>query len=664
MTQLSSQRRDDIQLLRAVSVIAVCLYHAEVGFPSGFAGVDIFFVISGYVVTVSHFQITNGIVPRTPREFLLRRATRILPASLIVMSVTLAVSVLTFSPYEEFDEVLRSGIAAGSFSSNIYYLFQDTYDALKLDPFRHYWSLAVEEQFYILFFSGLLFINRIHKEHHSRFENEKRIRHFAIFLLSISLVLTGVELYLTGGKVDYFSPIRAIWQLLSGVLLAARHLSSVPTLSRNKRLTLKIVGGIGVLLVFAQVSSTRNWPALLTIVLTLSVLLLLHGGATAISCEENSYWLRKQLIRVGDLSYEIYLIHWPILVFLEKLFPTKDYPKWLGLGFTFLCAVALKSICRQFLWSEVVHRDARSTWLRLSGIGLTCILVFLSGAFISATNLGLQKQGFNSEDSSWLIRNQQLTTYNKSESFATSHGCLDAIETEYKFCKFPSESAVINSSAVLVGDSQARSSSDGFIEASQHFGYRYISWASGCPFMVSGFPHSREECRVLNASRLEQIANLQPTVVVIANLSSRYVSSDLPFVLSNDDQVEPDVVKARYIDIFAETIQRVTELGSRVVVISDIPLPPRGSGSPTLFRPKLNQYFLKRESEISELIFNARLKKSKLVEILRPESYLCNQDACRLYQDGSMNYSDDDHLSVAGSLLLAPPLAEMMKDSR
>lgn len=147
MTQLSSQRRDDIQLLRAVSVIAVCLYHAEVGFPSGFAGVDIFFVISGYVVTVSHFQITNGIVPRTPREFLLRRATRILPASLIVMSVTLAVSVLTFSPYEEFDEVLRSGIAAGSFSSNIYYLFQDTYDALKLDPFRHYWSLAVEEQF-------------------------------------------------------------------------------------------------------------------------------------------------------------------------------------------------------------------------------------------------------------------------------------------------------------------------------------------------------------------------------------------------------------------------------------------------------------------------------------------------------------------------------------
>jgi hypothetical protein len=64
------------------------------------------------------------------------------------------------------------------------------------------------------------------------------------------------------------------------------------------------------------------------------------------------------------------------------------------------------------------------------------------------------------------------------------------------------------------------------------------------------------------------------------------------------------------------------------------------------------------------LILNGRLKKSKLVEILRPESYLCNQDACRLYQDGSMNYSDDDHLSVAGSLLLAPPLAEMMKDSR
>jgi len=143
--------RKDIQGLRGVAILLVLIYHSGVALPGGFVGVDVFFVVSGFVITqllVEELELTGGI---DLKNFYARRARRLLPALAIVTVSTLAFSFVALSPFGAQQEVVATGAASSVFIANFYLLIQDTYSNLGSNPLRHMWSLAVEEQFYLVF---------------------------------------------------------------------------------------------------------------------------------------------------------------------------------------------------------------------------------------------------------------------------------------------------------------------------------------------------------------------------------------------------------------------------------------------------------------------------------------------------------------------------------
>jgi peptidoglycan/LPS O-acetylase OafA/YrhL len=148
--------REDIQGLRGLAILLVVIYHSGIGLPGGFIGVDMFFVISGFVITqilVRELRLTGTI---SLREFYSRRARRLLPALALVTVVTLGLSVFVISPFGGQQEVVKTAQTTTLFYANAYMFLENTYFSLAMNPFRHMWSLAVEEQFYFLLPISLL----------------------------------------------------------------------------------------------------------------------------------------------------------------------------------------------------------------------------------------------------------------------------------------------------------------------------------------------------------------------------------------------------------------------------------------------------------------------------------------------------------------------------
>ena len=147
-SDLKSYHRPDIQGLRGVAVLLVVIYHTGIAFPGGFIGVDMFFVISGFVITqvlMREYEETGTI---RLRSFYARRARRLIPALSLIIVFTLLVSLIAMSPFGEQQQIIKTAIASVFFAGNIHLFAQNTYDALKNNPLRHLWSLGVEEQFY------------------------------------------------------------------------------------------------------------------------------------------------------------------------------------------------------------------------------------------------------------------------------------------------------------------------------------------------------------------------------------------------------------------------------------------------------------------------------------------------------------------------------------
>jgi len=144
-----SHLRNDVQGLRGIAILSVVLYHADFLLHGGFVGVDIFFVISGYVILnsiIREYGITGSI---SVQDFVVRRIHRLLPAFSFLIIGTLIASVLVLSPFGDQQQVAHTSQAASLFTANIYLAVQNSYFALVNNPLRHTWTLAVEEQFYL-----------------------------------------------------------------------------------------------------------------------------------------------------------------------------------------------------------------------------------------------------------------------------------------------------------------------------------------------------------------------------------------------------------------------------------------------------------------------------------------------------------------------------------
>ncbi|MEQ8379583.1 acyltransferase family protein [Parvibaculum sp.] len=299
--------RPDIDGIRTLAVVPVVLFHAGIWpFTGGYVGVDVFFVISGYLITgILLADIQSGTFSLT--RFYERRIRRIFPALFLVLALCLVASAFILLPsyFEDFSESL---FATAIFASNFQFWRESGYfgaDA-ELAPLLHTWSLAVEEQFYVFIPLLLLFACR-----HSM----AMARGLLATIFVVSFALSVYYVREAPSAAFYLTPMRA-WELMAGCLLAV---GVVPRIERQR--VAQAVSAIGVLLIAIAVfgfDSTTPFPGAAALLPVLGTAALIHAGETH-STLVGRVLSSRLFVFIGLISYSLYLFHWPIFVFYRHL---------------------------------------------------------------------------------------------------------------------------------------------------------------------------------------------------------------------------------------------------------------------------------------------------------------------------------------------------------
>ncbi len=369
----SLKYRSDIDGLRAVAVLGVVIYHAFPWLiPGGFIGVDIFFVISGYLISgilyrgLKADRGDGNFSPFSFRAFYARRIRRLFPALITMLVITLAYGWLILLP-DEFEQ-LGKHVAAGTlFIQNIVFWQESGYfdTAANLKPLLHLWSLAVEEQFYIFFPLLLILLWK-----------KPKIMAPVMVVLLIGTFILNVVMSVQNGVSDFFlTPYRA-WEFLGGSLLAWWHYDKGHQQSEEEeapmyREAFSWIGAFLLILGMAFIHTGDPYPGWRALLPVAGTLLLMEGGRSA--------WINKKILSnpgvvwIGLISYPLYLFHWPALSFVHIVKGESPKPGYILMAL--LVSLVLTVLTYYFIEKKIRHNKSR--WIIPMLVGL----FMLSGFF-------------------------------------------------------------------------------------------------------------------------------------------------------------------------------------------------------------------------------------------------------------------------------------------
>lgn len=357
--------RRDIDGLRAFAVLAVVLFHAfPKSFPGGFVGVDVFFVISGYLISGIIFrELEKGLFSLA--GFYSRRVRRIFPALLFVIFSCLAFGWWALFPLEYAQ--LGKHVAAGmAFVSNLVLWQESGYfdTAAEGKPLLHLWSLGIEEQFYIIWPLFVWFLWR----------SRQRFLFFCFFALVSFLSCLSSSFHT---EVEaFFSPVPRMWELLIGALLAYSQLyfpQSVLKITKQKYLAdaLSVAGLVLLLVSLLVISKERAFPGFWALMPTLGTGLLILVGETA---SVNKMLLTKKIaVAIGLISYPLYLWHWPLLSYGHILGHRNDEARWILVVLSFLLATGT------YFWIEKPLRQGGMIRFKIASMLALSLILGLAG---------------------------------------------------------------------------------------------------------------------------------------------------------------------------------------------------------------------------------------------------------------------------------------------
>nr|WP_269327157.1 acyltransferase family protein [Kineosporia mesophila] len=338
-TAPTSSHRNDIQGLRAVAVLTVLLYHTGLGPSGGFIGVDVFFVLSGFLITgllVREHDRTGRISLPT---FWARRLRRLLPASALVLIVTCVVS-RWYLPPARWESIGSDAVAASTYIVN-WRLAASSVDYLAegaaASPLQHYWSLSIEEQFYVVWplLMSLVLLARTRK----------------VAIAVIGLITAGsfALALATYSAQTYFTTQTRVWELAAGALCAVAMASRPAWQNGPERPRWTgLLSWAGLVLIFVclfVVKPTTMWPGPLTAMVIAGTVLVLGFGDAPNSVK--TVLALRPLTWIGDISYSLYLWHWPLVVFAERDGTLTPQEGWSIVGISVVLATATYYLVEQ-----------------------------------------------------------------------------------------------------------------------------------------------------------------------------------------------------------------------------------------------------------------------------------------------------------------------------
>jgi peptidoglycan/LPS O-acetylase OafA/YrhL len=622
--------RNDIDGLRAIAVTAVIFCHAGLGlFKGGFVGVDIFFVISGYLITtILDRECRTGTFSFA--TFYERRARRLMPAFFVVMAACIPFAWAWLSPLnlKEFGQSLG---AASLFASNIYFYFRTNYFAplTEFKPLLHMWSLSVEEQYYVIF--PIILIIGV-----KTFRKEWAITALIGTILLLSLVCAQFAQHQNQSMFAfYLLPTRA-WELMAGALVAL-----TPQTSRldNRFKHVGSVLGLTMLLVAILAFDAHTpTPGITTVLPVL-------GAALIIACGTPSSWVYTLLSHgvmrwTGLVSYSAYLWHQPILAFARTHFVGK-------IPLTAIWGLILLTFALAYLSWRFVEQPFRSKRFDRAfiysgtAIGLSVLIMFAAGAHLTA---GFAKQRLTPLQ--YELLHQEPKTMAATCNTEGSANLLPAKACEY--FKGPVRWAVM-------GDSHAGPLAFGVAEAlkAQKVGVKHLAFNGCAP------SYHRPNKLVIGCSKWtdEAISYLQNTheikTVVLAyrfnlHLWGGHETTYPEFNDEFDDQYRDSVWRS-----FLNMVEVLQLADKKVIVVLQTPElykpvdqiifrsknpSSNMNGMPRSWWDKRNQWLKQHVSQLPQDVL-----------VVNPSEFLCDQQNCAAVLDGRPMYSDDNHLSASGA---------------
>ena len=606
---------NDIAVLRSVAILLVLGYHLFPGkLPWGFVGVDIFFVISGYLIAQILGDYTSW---RKIGEFYRNRARRIYPALLIVLGASLAGGV-AFLLDDELSILLNS-VAFSLFQlQNFYEMSRSGYfvDVVNFRPFLHLWSLGVEFQFYIIFPLLILFG-----------------RYFGLSSVRVSILLAGSSLLLcvflpVAEPADkFFLPITRFWELALGAICYSLMSNGLHPryVWRWLALALSLVCWSGVVL---WVRSDPGYPGLLALLPTFGVVLFLLAHPTS---ELNVRVLRPMLF-IATISYSLYLWHFPIIEFARQAYGALTITHRLVILLATFLAACVTDL---YLVPCLLQLKKSSVSLSAAVLGLLACSVAL---LVSMSTLQRPVVARNAD----LLGNINFSVDYKFD-------CEFVTGTHHKEDRCRNEAVFgLPASYAILGDSHANSFTtvfDGLARADSSFA-RYIQIGRGlCP-MVPGI--GDEACQAMTGQALNFLVQpSSPEIVLIAGQWPLYIREDMS---------EPEAKK--FLMGLVGLFEKLSGAGKKLVFVHVVPLGalPRTCirrfsrvGTESCDIPL--QTALARQSGYKERI-GPILKRFKVIEF-DPASYLCDERKCHVFDKSEIFYLDDSHLSRSGGNAIA-----------
>jgi peptidoglycan/LPS O-acetylase OafA/YrhL len=636
--------RNDVNGLRAIAVALVVLFHFDIrGFSGGFVGVDIFFVISGFLmasIVVRDLESGRTAVLESVWTFYRARVNRIVPALLVLVIVLSAVGWFFLSSFD-YEIFAKHALSAVTFSSNIILWLESGYfDTASHDKWLlHTWSLSVEWQFYILFPIVLHIIWRLRP-------GRRTIAVAVTAGLAISLALSIIFSEQSPSASFFLLPTRA-WEMLAGSFVFLYFGQCSLNSSLRKILELSGIGLIALSVAIFDASS--QWPGY-------NALIPVAGSALVLIAARDSLWSRLGATKlIGLTSYSLYLWHWPVVVAFVY-FDALDSGVAVIAGICVSVALGLMS----YHYVENPSRRRLSSGKRAR----VALLVATLCSFVVSAGLLLTSGAPSRLPAKVESIAQESENYNPRTNECLYVG--DGIE--FRWCRFGTGPA----RAVVVGDSHAMALVSSIQKALQETlgaGSILLGANSGCP-TVFGVERVGRSCSAFNNFTTQRLAEIPSSIpLFIVNRSSYYVfgetqdsgSSHVPLVSFND---KPTVASQEFLQNYlAAMTSTVCTFSSERHVFLVRPIPEMPTDVPRWLSRRL---LLGQEEDISisretyddrhSFVWAAQDAAAERcgAYVLDPTDALCDNGQCYGSVDSMPLYYDDDHLSEYGNRLLVP----------
>ena len=637
------QFREDINGLRAIAVIAVVLFHFNSSWmPGGFAGVDVFFVISGFLMTGIIFK---GLEQQkfSILRFYVARANRIIPALALLCIILLIFGWFFLSPTEYKALGKHAVSSVGFISNNIYWLESGYFDSSSHEKWLlHTWSLSVEWQFYIIYPIILVVSSKI--------LSLKMTKRMLLLGTVIGFVFCVLVTYKWPNASYYLFPSRAWEMMIGGVAYL------YPSRFGNKQnKILEIIGVLFILGSYFFVTKDTPWPGYLAIFPVLGAFLIIQANS------KNSFITGNLLFqKVGAWSYSIYLWHWPIVVAIA----------YFSLSKNFIYIGIILSVILGYLSCNYIEKLKFKNTLNSFGdaftykpIQATVLVGFLSG-FIYITN-GAEHH-----------YSKEVITASNEATNINPYNCINSKEL---ICHIGNKS---NVKAIIIGDSHAEAitTSLSTIFNLDNEGIIAIT-KSACPFILNALStKSGDKCYKENNKRSKFLKENYHSVPVfwVARTGVYLYGQTNPKRINNALDKKPSIYFTKPQDKFTHSLYKefkenlkltFDELVKNHPVYILQPIPEMRENIPKTLTKNLlmnikgddlsinYSLYLDRNKDILNIIND--LNKNEQIKTLDPTKYLCKNNKCIAEINNRPIYFDGDHLSEFGNKLLTPMFNEV-----